>query len=644
MTTADAPPGHPGAGAEGVVAGYRVEGLLRRHSPNDAVYAATQAAQGRNVELRVLTTQDPDLRARFEATVAQPASIVHPNLPAAYDSGEAPETVFLATARVDGVELAEAVKPDGLPLPRAIRLLGSVADALDAVHRQGFAHGDVRLENVVLVQRHVEHPYLVDFALDGTAEADRRAFAASLFACLTGAPPAAHGAGAPRLDQVRPGMPEPLGRLLAEAMSGSGPASRHSPGELMNEVARYMFVTGPPPAAPPPAEPRREPPAPPPRVAPTPPRVVPPPAQRKPAAPSPAPWTRLAPPPPPPARPTPARPPSPPAEPAAPAPAEQPAPAASRTPPGEARPAPTAAPAAAAPRRRIADWRVPPIAAVAVVAVAAVAGFLVGRPGGDEPGAPSEFSSGALSISLPDGWSGAEIGPRIRGLDFAESVSASGPGGLPALVAGRLAELRGSVYTAAVAERVDPTPPQPAAVSFGDYEAFSFRRVDGGGAGRVQLYVAPTGGGTLVAACLAGAPRECASVAGSLRLAGAMPSGLAAGTRFAGRLDRELAGLAERASVASVRLRSAALSPGQAGAATDLARAYGAARRALALEAAPPAAQPAQRRLVRSLARAARSYRSLARAAARRRRAAFKRAGRSARVAEADLRSLLRRL
>ena len=552
MTTADVSPLDLRAGAEGgevLLGGYRVESLLRRRSYSDAVYLAVEADAGREVELRVVSAGgDPGLLPRFEREVVFPASIEHPNLPPVYSFGESGLGVYMATARLEGATLEEIAADGGLPPLRAVRLLGSIAEALDEVHRHDLSHGDVRAGNVLVVARRVEHPYLMDFGLRGVAAAwetpaaaaaaDVRAFAATLSVCLDeSAPPA-------------------LRTLLDDAASGAWQG--RSAGELTAQAAGTLVAK---PASGPGARTEAQP----------------------------------------------------------------------LTPPSDR------------PRRRLPSVRVPALAAAAMVLAAGAAGFVAGRPA-DEGEEVSSLSAGGVEVAVPEGWRRAADAPALEGLDLERPVALEAPDGRTALVAGRLRGLEGSVHPAEVARRVDARPPRPRAVALDRYQALRFSGLDARGSGRITLFVAPTGGGTLAAACLPGAPRACPAVAASLELAGAPASSLDHGQRFAGALDRVFRDLDKRRTAAGRRLRGAQLSPGQARAAEDVAGAHRTARRSLVRLDPPPAARAAQRRLAASLASVASGYRRLSRAAERQRGAAFSAARRSIRRSEAKLRTLLRTL
>ena len=79
-------------------------------------------------------------------------------------AGEQDGFAFLAMRLVDGDDLRTLVRRDGpLPVERACALVEQAATALDAIHRAGFVHRDVKPGNL-LVDR-FDHLYLTDFGL-----------------------------------------------------------------------------------------------------------------------------------------------------------------------------------------------------------------------------------------------------------------------------------------------------------------------------------------------------------------------------------------------------------------------------------------------------------------------------------------------
>jgi YVTN family beta-propeller protein len=151
-----------------VIAGYRIDGVAGRGGMG-VVYRATQLALDRPAALKLIAadlSDDPVFRERFKRESHTAASIDHPNVIPVYEAGEADGQLFIAMRYVKGTDLREVIRREGrLPPARAIRILDRVASALDAAHRRGLVHRDVKPANVLIVEEGEEHVYLTDFGL-----------------------------------------------------------------------------------------------------------------------------------------------------------------------------------------------------------------------------------------------------------------------------------------------------------------------------------------------------------------------------------------------------------------------------------------------------------------------------------------------
>ncbi|WP_336317679.1 bifunctional serine/threonine-protein kinase/ABC transporter substrate-binding protein [Streptomyces lavendofoliae] len=113
---------------------------------------------------------DDGFRARFRREIEAARRVDSRWTTPLLDADAAARDPWLATAFVPGPSLGEAVGLHG-PLPyRTVRVLGHrLADALDAVHRAGLVHRDVKPGNVLLG---LDGPRLIDFGIarspDGT--------------------------------------------------------------------------------------------------------------------------------------------------------------------------------------------------------------------------------------------------------------------------------------------------------------------------------------------------------------------------------------------------------------------------------------------------------------------------------------------
>lgn len=152
------------------LAGYRIERLLGRGGMGE-VYLATQSFPERRVAVKVLAhelAEDADFRERFIRESNAAASTEHPNIVPIYGAGEHDGVLYLAMRYVEGVDLGTLIAREGpLTAARTARIVTQVAAALDAAHRRGLVHRDVKPGNILIAEGPGadDQTYLSDFGL-----------------------------------------------------------------------------------------------------------------------------------------------------------------------------------------------------------------------------------------------------------------------------------------------------------------------------------------------------------------------------------------------------------------------------------------------------------------------------------------------
>ncbi|HET7296023.1 MAG TPA: serine/threonine-protein kinase [Gemmatimonadales bacterium] len=152
-------------------AGYRLRAVLGRGGMS-VVYEAENPRLGSTIALKVLAPElstDDVFRARFLKESRIAASLNHPNVIPIYDTGPCGELLFIAMRYVAGSDLRSVLAHGGRISPgQALLLVGQTGRALDAAHRHGLVHRDVKPANV-LIERGAEgdpdHVYLADFGI-----------------------------------------------------------------------------------------------------------------------------------------------------------------------------------------------------------------------------------------------------------------------------------------------------------------------------------------------------------------------------------------------------------------------------------------------------------------------------------------------
>ena len=157
----------PGPGDE--FAGYRIQRELGRGGMG-IVYLAEQQSLHRRVALKLITPalgDDEQFRRRFESEAQHAASLEHPNVVPVYEAGSFQGHLFLAMRYIDGIDLGGRLRASGhLEAPEAALITREIGSALDAAHRRGLIHRDVKPANILLDGEGEElHAYLSDFGL-----------------------------------------------------------------------------------------------------------------------------------------------------------------------------------------------------------------------------------------------------------------------------------------------------------------------------------------------------------------------------------------------------------------------------------------------------------------------------------------------
>ena len=245
------------------LAGYRAEELIGRGGMGE-VYRALDVRLGRPVALKVLAArvaEDDRFRERLLRESRLAASLDHPNVVPIYEAGEDDGRLFIAMRYVRGLDLKALLRREGALEPeRAVGIAEQIAGALDAAHRRGLVHRDVKPSNVLLdPEGEREHCYLADFGLTQSASergptdgqfmgtvayvapeqirgdkvdgrTDQYGLACLMFECLTGGVPYGNRSEVaaifahleepiPSAGERRPGLPPAIDAVLERGMA-----------------------------------------------------------------------------------------------------------------------------------------------------------------------------------------------------------------------------------------------------------------------------------------------------------------------------------------------------------------------------------------------------------------------------------------
>jgi serine/threonine protein kinase len=243
-------------------AGYLLRSVIGRGGMS-MVYEADHPRLGNGIALKVLAAEvaaDGIFRTRFLEESRIAASMDEPHVIPVYDVGESDGLLYIAMRLAAGGDLRQRIAKGGPMPPRtAVTLLSQAAQALDAAHRLGLVHRDVKPENLLIEgdDGGPEHLFLADFGISrlgmerngltstghflGTTDyvapeqlsepyvygpADQYSLGCVLYECLTG-----------RVPPLRAGLPPAAGELFARVLA-------ERPGDRYNTCREFMAAAG----------------------------------------------------------------------------------------------------------------------------------------------------------------------------------------------------------------------------------------------------------------------------------------------------------------------------------------------------------------------------------------------------------------
>ncbi len=151
---------------------YEIEDLLGQGGMG-VVYRATDRVLGRKVALKFLPSEmaaDPEAHARFEREARAAASVSHPSIVTIHDFGIMGDRPFICMEYIEGQTFYEmmaeaAAESRFLPLSEILEVSLGLMTGLQALHKRGVLHRDIKPGNVMRSEDGLVK--LMDFGIAG---------------------------------------------------------------------------------------------------------------------------------------------------------------------------------------------------------------------------------------------------------------------------------------------------------------------------------------------------------------------------------------------------------------------------------------------------------------------------------------------
>lgn len=135
------------------------------------VYKAYDPNLGRYIALKILRHEEPETLKRFLREARAQAKVEHPHICKIYESGEYSGHPYIAMQYIEGKNLKELDQE--LTFEEKLRIIKEVALGLQAAHRKGLIHRDVKPNNIMVSQTDEGNwkPFIMDFGIAREQEA-----------------------------------------------------------------------------------------------------------------------------------------------------------------------------------------------------------------------------------------------------------------------------------------------------------------------------------------------------------------------------------------------------------------------------------------------------------------------------------------
>nr|WP_148080712.1 serine/threonine-protein kinase [Roseimaritima ulvae] len=200
------------------------------------VFLARQISLNREVAVKMILrgrlASDAD-RQRFLAEAAATARLEHPHIVPIYEVGDIDGRPYFSMQYIEGETLADRLSRGPLPQRTAAKMVGKIARAIAAAHRQGILHRDIKPSNILLARN--GPPMITDF---GLAKQDQAPHSLTQSGMVLGTPAyMSPEQAAGRRGEVGPASDVySLGSVLYHALTGRAPLVADTPMELMLKV------------------------------------------------------------------------------------------------------------------------------------------------------------------------------------------------------------------------------------------------------------------------------------------------------------------------------------------------------------------------------------------------------------------------